>query len=116
VKGINVRSCRRLDPRDVTVHRGIPVTTVARMLVDLTDVLIAEELTNVVHEADFRGLLDLTATRQAKLRANGRRNLHVLDDALAMHLNGSAGLKSRLERDEIEHDPNGVLARLRAGA
>ena len=55
VKGINLHTCRRLDPRDVTVYRGIPVTTVARMLVDLTDVLLAEELTNVMHEADFAG-------------------------------------------------------------
>jgi hypothetical protein len=37
VEGIRVHSCRRLDPRDVTVYHGIPVTTVARMLVDLTD-------------------------------------------------------------------------------
>ena len=36
VAGINLHTCRRLDPRDVTVYRGIPVTTVARMLVDVT--------------------------------------------------------------------------------
>jgi hypothetical protein len=34
-----VHSYRRLDPRDVTVRNGIPVTTVARTLVDLADVL-----------------------------------------------------------------------------
>jgi predicted transcriptional regulator of viral defense system len=28
--GMRVHSCRRLDPRDVTVRRAIPVTTVAR--------------------------------------------------------------------------------------
>ena len=42
--------------------------------------------------------MNLTATREARLRANGRRNLHVLDEALEMHLKGSAGLKSRVER------------------
>jgi hypothetical protein len=31
-------------------------------------------------------------------RANGRRNLKVLEDALRMHLRGSAGSKSRLEK------------------
>ena len=44
-----------LHPRDVTVHRGIPVTTIARMLVDLTDVLTAHEVANVIHEAEYRG-------------------------------------------------------------
>jgi hypothetical protein len=33
-----VRTYRRLDPADVTVHKGIPVTTVARTLVDLNEV------------------------------------------------------------------------------
>ena len=49
-------SYRRLDPADVTVHKGIPVTTVARTLVDLTDVLDAQELANVIHEAAYRKL------------------------------------------------------------
>ena len=43
-----------LHPRDVTVHKGIPVTTIARMLVDLTDVLNAYDLANVIHEAAFK--------------------------------------------------------------
>jgi hypothetical protein len=98
VEGINVHSCRRLDPLDVVVYRGIRVTTVARMLVDLSDVLTAEELANVIHEAAFRERFSLTATRQAMARANGRHNLAVLEAALAMYLKGSAGVKSRLER------------------
>ena len=95
---MKVRTYRRLDARDVTVHRGIPVTTVARTLVDLTDILDAEELTNVIKEAAFRQRFDLAATRQALSRANGRHKLHVLEEALTLYAQGSAGLKSGKER------------------
>jgi very-short-patch-repair endonuclease/predicted transcriptional regulator of viral defense system len=87
----------RLDPRDVTVHKGIRVTTVARLLVDLTDELSKWELANVMHEAEFRGRLDLGEVRAARARASGRRRITTLDDALAMHLAGSAGARSRGE-------------------
>jgi very-short-patch-repair endonuclease len=92
-----VYACRGLDPRDVTVFRGIPVTTVARTLVELTDVLTVDEITNVIHEAAFRNRFSLTATKQAARRANGRHKLHLLDEAITLHLNGSAGTKSRNE-------------------
>ena len=39
VKGVTTRRCRRMDPREVTIWRGIPVTTVARTLVDLAALL-----------------------------------------------------------------------------
>jgi hypothetical protein len=98
IRGVVVRECRNLDARDVTVHRGVPVTTVERTLVDLTDTLIAEELTNVIHEAAFRRRFSIPATRAALARANGRRRLARLDEAIELWLAGSAGLKSRLER------------------
>jgi hypothetical protein len=43
---------RRLDPRDVTTARRIPVTTVARTIVDLAAVLGIEVLARAFHEAD----------------------------------------------------------------
>ena len=95
--GIEVHTCRRLDPRDITVFRGIPVTTMARTLVDLTDTLSAEQLANVIHEAAFRNRFDLEATRAAMARANGRRHLGVLERALALHAGGSAGTRSDAE-------------------
>ncbi len=99
MEGVSVHECRNLDPRDVTTHLGIPVTTVARTAIDLTDVLIAEELTNFLHEAAFRRRLSLPAVRDAMARANGRRRLARLDEAIELWLMGSAGLKSRLERE-----------------
>ena len=80
--GVRLHRTRHLDPRDVTVYRGIPVTTVARTLVDLSDLLDALELANVIHEADFRGRFSLAATRQTMARANGRHHLDVLEQAL----------------------------------
>jgi very-short-patch-repair endonuclease len=97
-RGFRTRICRNLDPRDVTVVDRIPVTTVARTLVDLADDMDAEDLANVIHEAAYRKLFSLAATRAAIARANGRRDLPVLQRALAMHLDGSAGTKSRLEK------------------
>jgi hypothetical protein len=97
VPGVRLRTYRRLDPRDLTVREGIPVTTVARMLVDLTDVLTRYQLANVIHEAAFRRLFDGEATRAAMERAQGRRRLHVLECAIADHERGSAGTRSGLE-------------------
>lgn len=98
VPGVEVHHSRRLGPLDVVTFHGIPVTNVARLLVDLTEILIAEELTNVIHEAAFRGLFHLGATRRGMQRANGCHNLHVLDEAIDLYLNGSAGLKSLGEK------------------
>jgi hypothetical protein len=96
VRGIRVHRCRNLDPRDVTVRDGVPVTTMARTLVDLTDVLTAAQLANVIHEAAFRHRFSEPATRAAMARANGRR-LSVLERALELNAMGSAGTKSALE-------------------
>lgn len=95
--GIRVHTRRRLDPHDVAVRDGIPVTTVARTLVDLTDVLSAHQLANVIHEAAFRKRFDPRAVRAAAGHAHGRKRLHVLHAALALHEAGSAGTRSRLE-------------------
>jgi hypothetical protein len=88
---------RALDPRDETIYKGIPVTTIARTLVDLSDVLTPYQLANVVHEAAYRRRFSENATRDAMHRANGRRNLAVLEKALQLNAAGSAGTRSRNE-------------------
>jgi very-short-patch-repair endonuclease len=92
--GFHVRSTRHIHPSDVTVHDGIPVTTMARTLVDLTDVLTAHQLANVIHEAAFRNRFNRHATLAALTRANGRRNLARLAEAIRSN---SPGTKSDLE-------------------
>jgi hypothetical protein len=94
--GFTIHRCRALDPRDVTVHQGIPITTPARTLVDLSSVLTAPQLANVIHEAAFRNRFDERATTEALTRAPGRNgaNLHA---ALQAHASGSAGTRSFAE-------------------
>jgi hypothetical protein len=96
-RGVQARRYRRLDAQDVTRRDGIPVTTVPRTLVDLSDVLTPHQLANVIHEAAFRKLFDERVVRVAIDRANGRHNLHVLSKALELNAAGSAGTKSELE-------------------
>lgn len=95
--GVAVHLCRRLDPRDITTRQGIPVTTVHRTLVDLADALTAHQLANVIHEAAFRGWFVEPAVRDAMARVNGRRNVRVLERAIALHCAGSAGTRSGAE-------------------
>jgi very-short-patch-repair endonuclease len=102
LNGVSVHRYRRLDPRDTTIRDGIPTTTPARTLVDLTDILTPHQLANVIHEAQFRTCFDERATRAALHRANGRRHLDRLARALELNANGSAGTKSGNEDRFLE--------------
>ena len=78
VKGVTIRRCRNMHPREVTIWRGIPVTTVARTLVDLAALLSPDELARACHEAGIRhhttpDEVDLVAARRSN--APGVRNL-----------------------------------------
>jgi predicted transcriptional regulator of viral defense system len=100
-KGFRVHRCRDLDPRETTIYRGIPITTVPRTLVDLSSVLTAPQLANVIHEAAFRNRFDATATKEAMTRAPGR-DLTYLHAALKAHASGSAGTRSAAEDRFLE--------------
>jgi very-short-patch-repair endonuclease len=50
---------------DVTVHRGIPITTPARTVIDLSRTLKGRALEHIVDLADQRGLVDFTDLRTA---------------------------------------------------
>jgi hypothetical protein len=93
-RGAKVHRCRGFSSLDVTTAQRIPVTTVHRTLVDLTDTLTKWQLANVIHEAAFRGRYVERAVRDAMARANGRRQLKVLEEAIALHKAGSAGTRS----------------------
>jgi len=92
--GVEVHRVRTLDPRDITTHNGIPVTTVHRTLVDLADDLTPHQLANVIHEAAYRGRFVEAAVRDCMGRVFGRHKLHVLERAIELHHAGSAGTKS----------------------
>jgi very-short-patch-repair endonuclease len=54
VKGIRVHRSLRLDPRETTIWKRIPITTVPRTIVDLPSLLSFDDLSRAVHEADVR--------------------------------------------------------------
>lgn len=70
---VRVHRTRRLDAADVTEVSGIPVTTVARTLVDLAGRIPGDHLAKVVREAERRRVFDLRAVEAAMARTRTRR-------------------------------------------
>jgi very-short-patch-repair endonuclease len=62
-----------LHPEDVTRHAGLPLTTVARTLLDLADVLTPHRLERACHRAEHLRLLDARAVDAVLARSPGRR-------------------------------------------
>jgi very-short-patch-repair endonuclease len=75
---IRVHRSGRLAAADVTVLKGIPVTTVARTLLDIADTLSTQPLRRVIHEAEYRELLDMTALAATVERNPGRKGAKVI--------------------------------------
>jgi very-short-patch-repair endonuclease len=66
----------------VTECEGIPVTTVARTLLDLADVLAPQSLKRTIDEAEYRNKLDMASVRAVVTGNPGRRGARVLALAL----------------------------------
>jgi Transcriptional regulator, AbiEi antitoxin/Protein of unknown function (DUF559) len=76
--GIRLHRSARLRSEEVTARDGIPVTTVARTLLDLADVLQRQALKRAVTETEYLNLFDLTSIN-AVVEANpGRRSARLL--------------------------------------
>jgi predicted transcriptional regulator of viral defense system len=54
IEGVRVVRCRALDVRDAFAWRGVPVTSVARTMVDLASMLSLDALARAFHEAGIR--------------------------------------------------------------
>jgi hypothetical protein len=72
-----------LHPDDVEVVDGIPVTSVARTLIDLAEVMSEEELRGCFSTARAKGLLDLNDLAAARSRVEWRSSLAMLDRVIA---------------------------------
>jgi very-short-patch-repair endonuclease len=70
--GIDLHVVRRLDPRDMTIRDGIPITTPARTIVDLAASGPARQAERALEQAYVRRLLAPGALEDALSRANGR--------------------------------------------
>jgi very-short-patch-repair endonuclease len=83
--GIAVHRTRALGPEDRVTVEGIPVTNVARTLVDLADVLSDRHLAAAVNEAEVRRVFDLAAIDQTLTRLPGRQGRSRLERVLAAY-------------------------------
>jgi hypothetical protein len=79
--GIRVHRRTILD-QDLTTHRGIPVTSPVRTLIDLAVRLDPDPLEAAVNEADKRDLVDPESLRAALERRRGQPGVRVLRELL----------------------------------
>lgn len=85
---IRIHRTRSLDARDVTTVRGVPVTTVARTLVDLAGTVPRDHLARAVEEAERQRTFDLAAIERTLARTRGRTGPGhgALREAIAEHV------------------------------
>jgi hypothetical protein len=80
--GLIVHCSPPLHPDDIAEVDGIPVTSPARTLVDLADVLPIDELRECFHNAREIGLLDIEAVRASAARVEWRPSLTMLHQVI----------------------------------
>ena len=88
----------RLHPEERTTHDGIPITSVARTVLDLAAQLSKESLTRLVEEADRKERFDLRALDRAMARRPRAPGTVRLRAVLAAY-RGTPDTRSKLERD-----------------
>jgi predicted transcriptional regulator of viral defense system len=66
---------KELHPDDVTVLNGIPVTSLARTLLDMAEVVSLDDLRRMFEEAERLRIFDLRKMEAACARGNGRRGV-----------------------------------------
>jgi very-short-patch-repair endonuclease len=71
--GIRLHCVRRLDPEDVTVKDGVPITTPAKTLVDLGAVVSDRLLERAYEQAQVLRLVEPGEVEAALTRSNGRK-------------------------------------------
>jgi very-short-patch-repair endonuclease len=88
-----------LPPDEVTTHRGIPVTNVARTLLDLAAVVSREQLEHALNEAEIRRLASPLPLDALVARHRNRRGIAAITTALdKQRQTGETITKSELER------------------
>jgi very-short-patch-repair endonuclease len=97
-EGIVIHRSRLIHEEDRSSVRGIPVTSVARTLVDLAEVLSEERLAKAVHEAEVQRVFDLKAIERTLARLPGRAGRHRLRRVLAAYQPEPHFLRSEAER------------------
>ena len=94
VPGIRLHRPRCLDDRDTTTHEGIPITTIARTLLDLAATVRPDRLERALAQAERLQLYDHRAITDVLERSNGHRGTGALARATAQ--------EPKLTRSELE--------------
>ena len=97
-KAFILHRSRLIHEEDRALIDNIPVTSLARTLVDLADVLPERQLANAVHEAEVQRLFDLTQVQRVLERLPGRRGRHKLNRVLSAYRDVQPFTRSRAER------------------
>jgi len=97
ISHLQVRRTRDLPPEDVSIVKGIPVTSVARTLLNLASILPPVEYGRTFLEADRLGLIDERELMDILDRSNGHRGVGKFRLAVLRRIPGVEGLRSVLE-------------------
>jgi hypothetical protein len=100
--GLVVHRVRWMHPDDVTELSGIPVTSLARTLLDNAEVLPLRQVIRMIEEAERRQIFDLRAVERLLARSHGRHGVKPLRAALAEVHGEPARVNSDWERDLID--------------
>ena len=82
-RGIVLHRVRSLHPDDRAVRDGIPVTSVARTLLDFAGSAREDQARRAFEEAERQRLLDLRAVEELLQRSSGRRGQRLLRAVIA---------------------------------
>lgn len=99
---IRVHNVRSLHPDDREHRDGVPITSVARTLLDIAEVVPVRRLVRAIDAAERLGLFDLCALDELCARSKGRRGLRPLADGLRKYRPTPPVIRSNLERRLIE--------------
>jgi very-short-patch-repair endonuclease len=97
-EGFILHRSRLIHPEDRALIHNIPVTSLARTIVDCADVLPERRLGDVVHESEVRGLFDLAQVERVLDRLPGRKGRHKLTRVLSAYRDVQPFTRSRAER------------------
>ena len=97
-RGITLHRVRQLHPEDHGTIDAIPVTSLARTLLDLAEVVRYDRLERAVEESERLGLFDLGAVDRLRARSRGRRGLKPLNAVIADLRDYVPMTRSELER------------------
>lgn len=97
-RGIRLHAVRRLRREDAALRDHIPMTTVARTLLDLSEVLSPRRLERALEEVEGLRLFDASDLERVCQRSLGRRGLEPLRALLATRQEEPPDVRSELER------------------